>query len=227
MREAPIDLIRRGRTDAVMEEDVLTALTEGGEALRWCAYYGDVTALRVLMKAGSSLEVLGSNFGLAGAAFHGHWRLCEFLLELGADARWRNPATGETALHSALCHDDRERYDPVVATLIAHGADVHARTEYGAPTESFMRDARTRGETALHRAAALGGEGTIRMLLDAGANKEAWDMNGETPLAWGSWHRRPAAILRLLSFGPHRISTEYRPLRVSVAGEPAPPEGNP
>ena len=49
-------------------------------------YYGDVSALRLLLDRGETLASLGRNFDLNGAAFHGHWRLCEFLLESGADA---------------------------------------------------------------------------------------------------------------------------------------------
>ena len=32
---------------------------------------------------------------------------------------------------------------------------------------------------------------------------------GDTPLAWASWHLRPAAILQLLCHGDHRISPAH------------------
>jgi ankyrin repeat protein len=67
-----------------------------------------------------------------------------------------------------------------------------------------MRDVRTRAETPLHRAAAFGNETTIQMLMDAGARREAKDMNGDSPLTWASWHLRPRSILRLLCYGPFR-----------------------
>jgi len=35
---------------------------------------------------------------------------------------------------------------------------------------------------------------------------EARDANGDTPLAWASWHLRPAHVLDLLCYGPHQIS---------------------
>jgi Ankyrin repeats (3 copies) len=53
--------------------------------LQRCAYFGDVSAIRFLLSHGEALESLGDNLGLNVAAFHGHWRLCEFLLENGAD----------------------------------------------------------------------------------------------------------------------------------------------
>jgi hypothetical protein len=58
-----------------------------------------------------------------------------------------------------------------------------------------------RGETPLHRAAAFGNGVSSRILLDAGATIDAKDANGETPLGWASWHRRPAAILSLPCYG--------------------------
>jgi len=68
-----------------------------------------------------------------------------------------------------------------------------------------MRDARTRSETPLHRAAAFGTERAIRLLLDAGAVIEVQDMHGDSPLSWASWAPRPAHILELLCFGEHRV----------------------
>ena len=69
----------------------------------WCAYYGDVSAVRFLLAKGESLESLGGNFDLNGAAFHGHWQLCQFLIEKGADVNHPLPDTGETPLHARPC----------------------------------------------------------------------------------------------------------------------------
>jgi uncharacterized protein len=85
-----------------------------------------------------------------------------------------------------------------------------------------MRDSRTKGETPLHRAAAFAGEETIQLLLEAGAILNAKDMNGDSPLAWGSWYLRPDVILRKLCYGSHSI----RPGRLTMAeyllGKPHP-----
>lgn len=205
-----LDRIANGRTDFVFDY-----LAAGGNAaspgpgnvplIRWCARYGDVSAIRALLGHGEALASLGENLDLAGAAFHGHWRLCEFLLERGADVNHAAPDTGETPLHAALCKTNRPAYDRVVAVLLAAGADPNRRTKPGAGTGCFMRDARTAGETPLHRAAAFGSEETIKRLLDSGATIDAKDMNGDTPLSWASWHTRPDAVLRLLCYGEHRI----------------------
>jgi cytohesin len=63
-----------------------------------------------------------------------------------------------------------------------------------------MRDAYLKGEMPLHRAAAYGNVAIIKMLLDAGADPAAKDVNGDTPISWGSWHLRNADVLRLLVY---------------------------
>jgi ankyrin repeat protein len=60
----------------------------------------------------------------------------------------------------------------------------------------------------LHRAAAFASEQAIQLLLDAGARREAKDMNGDSPLSWASWHLRPDSILRKLCYGAHSIHPE-------------------
>jgi len=205
--------IADGRTDLVQDAVAAglasTALGRDGVPLiAWCAYYGDVAAVRLLVDRGGSLAALGPNLGLADAAFHGHWRLCEFLLEHGADPNHADPDTGETALHAALTKPNRPAYELVVRVLLAAGADPGRATRPGAPTGAFMRDCRTRAETPLHRAAAFGSVETIRLLLAAGAAADVRDAHGESPLAWASWHTRPDAVLRALCYGEHRIAPD-------------------
>ncbi len=57
--------------------------SHGVSLIQHCAYYGDVGAVRFLLLRGAGLGELGENLGLNGAAFHGHWQLCRFLLEQG------------------------------------------------------------------------------------------------------------------------------------------------
>jgi ankyrin repeat protein len=206
-----LDRIVDGRTDLVFDW-----LADGGAAdagdgrgvtlLQWCAYYGDVSAMRLLLSRGASLRALGDNLDLNGAAFHGHWQLCQFLVEQGADVNHALADTGETPLHAALCKANRPAYNLVVRVLLNAGADSNRTTRVGAATGAFMRDCRTRGETPLHRAAAFGDAQVIQMLLDAGAKVDARDGHGDTPLSWASWHLRPGSILRLLAHGEHRVS---------------------
>jgi ankyrin repeat protein len=158
--------LRRGQPAQARDKDNVSLL-------QWCAYYGDVSAIRFLLANGESLATLGEDFDLNAASFHGHWRLCQFLCENGADVNKPLPDTGETPLHAALCTSERLAHNLVVRVLLAHGADVKAVTKEGVETGGFMRDCRTKGETALHRAAAFGDEACIQMLLDAGAARDA------------------------------------------------------
>jgi ankyrin repeat protein len=210
---ALLERIADGRTDLVFahiaQEGSATARDEGGVSLlQWCAYYGDVSAVRYLLLHGESLSGLGENLDLNGACFHGHWQLCQFLIEQGADVNHPLPDTGETPLHAALAKTRLPHYNLVLQVLLAAGAKVDVATKAGVETGSFMRDCRTKGETPLHRAAAFGDEEAIQMLLAAGAVVDARDANGDTPLSWASWYLRPGSILSLLCYGPHRIHPE-------------------
>jgi ankyrin repeat protein len=205
-----IDRIVNGRTDLVFDHlaagGAAAATDENGVPLiGWCAYYGDVSAIRQLLDHGESLDRLGEDRGLGAAAFHHHWQLCQFLIERGADACLAHPETGETALHAALSRAASPALDQVVAVLLDAGADPNAPAKDEAETGSFMRDVRTTGETPLHRAAAYAGEVTIRRLVDAGGRRDLRDSRGDTPLGWASRHLRPASILRLLCFGDYSI----------------------
>ena len=206
--------IADGRTDLVFEHVAAghpaTSHAEGIPLIQWCAYYGDVSAIRFLLANGESLRSLGENLDLNGACFHGHWRLCEFLIENGADVNHPLADTGETPLHAALSKAVRWKYTAVVKLLVAHGADPNRATIPGRETGSFMRDCRTKGETPLHRAAAFGNEEDIQCLLDAGAKIDALDANGDSPLGWASWYLRPGAVLGLLCYEPFRIRPERR-----------------
>ena len=103
-----LDAIAGGRTDLVFEYvaagHAATATDpDGVSLLQWCSYYGDVSAMRFLLAHGESLQSLGEYYGLRTAAFHGHARLCQFLIEQGADVNEPQADTGETPLHAALC----------------------------------------------------------------------------------------------------------------------------
>lgn len=198
--------IADGRTDLVFEfvragNAATTRDKSGVSLLQWCAYHGDVSAIRFLLASGETLSGLGDNFDLNGAAFHGHAKLCEFLIEGGAKADYPLPDTGEVPLHAALCKRDRPEFDEVVRVLLKAGANPNVATKHGVETGAFMRDVRTKGETPLHRAAAFGSEAVIQALIDAGARIDARDMHGDTPLSWASWHLRSRSVLKKLVYG--------------------------
>jgi|SRR5579859_170532 len=214
-----------GRTDLVFEylaegHAATSADKDGVSLVRWCAYYGDVSAIKHLLANGATLESLGENLDLGSASFHGHWRLCKFLLERGAEPNHAAADTGETSLHATLCSTNRMSRNLVMKVLLAHGANPNVQTKPGVETGCFMRDCRTKGETPLHRAAAFGDEEAVQMLLDAGAAIDAKDANGDSPLAWASWYARPNAILRKLLYGNFRIHPQNRGMDRNLQGDP-------
>ena len=200
-----IDRISRGRTDMVFDllkldhwQDILH---EGQvKPLQWFVYYNDTTALKAVLNAGGDLSSIDLNNELGNASFFGHWKVVDFLIAHGADVNSKISGTGETPLHSALCKAGRPYFLYVLKLLVDNGADVNAKTIPGKETGGFMRDVRTKGETPLHRAAAYGDEAMIQYLLDHGANKQARDAHGNSPISWASEHLRPGSILHLLSF---------------------------
>ena len=220
-----INRIADGRTDLVFDylgqgHAASSEDKNGVSLIRWCAYYGDVSAIRFLLANDESLDSLGENFGLNGAAFHGHWQLCQFIIENRADVNRGQQDTGETPLHAALCTRNRLAHDLVIRVLLAAGANPNCVTKPSMATGSFMRDCRTKAETPLHRAAAFGTEETIQLLLDAGAKIDARDMNGDSPLSWASWYARPDSILRKLCYGDFSVRAGRQSMEAYLLGKP-------
>ncbi len=218
-----IEFISRGRTDFIFDfiqlPDWKEALNEGAVKLcQWLVYYDDVTALKAVLDAGGDLSSIDLNSELGNAAFFGHWKVCDFLIRHGADTNAIIDKTGERPLHNALAKAGRPYYIYTIKILIENGADVNAKTIDGIETGAFMRDVRTRGESPLHRAAAYADENTIQYLLDNGADKEAKDAHGSSPLTWASEHLRPGNILALLAYGNHRVSDGHKVLNKSDHG---------
>ncbi|HEY3742411.1 MAG TPA: ankyrin repeat domain-containing protein [Bryobacteraceae bacterium] len=222
---ALLNEIADGRTDLVFEflaegNSATTKDAHGTSLIQWCSYYGDVSAIKYLLANGESIGSLGKDLGLNGACFHGHWQLVKFLVESGAKVNGADRETGETPLHSALSQRERLRHNQVVKVLLAAGANPNKATKKNKPTGAFMRDCRTKSETPLHRAAAFGDEQVVQMLIDAGAKVDVVDMNGESPLSWGSWYGRPDSLLRKLLYGPHHIRPDRASMEAYLVGAP-------
>jgi ankyrin repeat protein len=172
------------------------------EQLYDAAYNGDVAEVTRLLDGNDGLPAGAVNAALEAASYEGRLDAVRLLLDRGADPNYCHAPTQESILHFATSKtgrpDDRTE---IVKLLIAAGADVNRRTLVGEPTLCFMRDIRTRAETALHRAAAYGDVGMVQALVDAGADKSAKDAHGESPLTWASWHWRDDAVLKWLLYG--------------------------
>lgn len=222
-KETLLDRISRGRTDLVFEllklSDWQSVLHDGQiKPLQWFVYYNDTTALKAVLDAGGDLTSIDLNEELGHASFFGHWKVVDFLISHGADVNHTKPDTGETPLHSALCKAGRPYFLYVIKLLVENGADVNAKTIPGGESGAFMRDVRTKGETPLHRAAAYGDEAMIEYLLDHGADLQARDAHGNSPISWASEHLRPGSILHLLSFDGQYVGENARTMITSDHG---------
>src|SRR5262245_37312444 len=115
------------------------------------------------------------------AAFFGHAKIAELLLNSAADvaARSRN-ANGNTPLHAALAGNHKM----VAGLLIGHGADVNASDK--------------EGWRPLHLAAHSNNVDAIKALIAQGADVAAQNGAGLTPLSLAQEknHREAAALLR-------------------------------
>jgi len=219
-----IELISRGRTDYIFQlfkkKDWKELLHKGPvKLIQWLVYYNDTTAMRAILEKGGTLESISLDDELGNAAFFGHWKVCDFLINQGAEVNAIIGETNETPLHNALCKAGRPYYYYVVKLLVEKGANINAKTIPGKETGAFMRDVRTKGETPLHRAAAYADERTIGFLVENGADKTAKDVNGDSPMSWASEHLRPGTILSLLSYGKHKIGEAHKVKNLSDHGQ--------
>lgn len=205
-----LERISKGHTDALVAllqcDDWHSAITQQRVSVwNWLVYYNDVTGLRLLMDRLGQCDALDIHAALVEASFYGHWRVCAWLIEQGADVNYALPDTGETPLHAAFCKAGRPFFYYVHKLLLKHGANPNAVCKNGVACESFMRDVRTRGETPLHRAAAYGEAKSIALLIEYGADVTKVDAHGDSPISYARFHLRPGAILKLLEFDSHRI----------------------
>jgi len=118
----------------------------------------------------------------------------QLLLENGCKIDVGYIPSNETPLHHATAPMGEENLE-VIKLLLQHKANPNSKTIPNIASHNFYQGAKTKGETALHRAAAFCSSDTIELLLKFGADKKALDSNGDTPLSWACWYRRPKELI--------------------------------
>ncbi|XP_063255861.1 ankyrin repeat and SOCS box protein 18 [Prinia subflava] len=191
-----LELLLEYRADPNLRSD------EGAAPLHLCTSRGSLRCARLLLRHGAAVDLpseAGGDTALHVAARH---RLCDharLYLRRRARVDARN-ARGETAL-GILCGQPPGPGDDsleLFQLLAAHGADVDARDESW--------------RSPLHRACGAANAGLARLLLRRGADANAGDYDGVTPLGWalrgaashGDLHPHLTVQL-LLNHGSQRI----------------------
>jgi ankyrin repeat protein len=190
--------------------DVNVAAPDGATALHWAAHRNDAAIADLLIRAGAKVDAADEGgvtpLGLAAlnaspamverllqgganpnagrespifaAARSGNTAVMQLLLGHGGDANAKEPGRGQTALMWAVA----EKHADVARVLIAHGADVKAKTvpvrTAGPGRGTFgglgggMGGASNgaNGFTPLLFAVRVGDLASVRVLVDAGAN---------------------------------------------------------
>ena len=135
------------------------------EPLYWVATYGNMPAVRALLKSGEDVDV---NFNcdctpLHCAAEEGHTPVVKALIEAGADVD-KEAYRGFTSLHHAAVTG----HAPVIKELVKAGADVNATDD--------------EGRAPLHFAINNRDEDCVALLLAHGADFHKADDAGRTPM---------------------------------------------
>ncbi|CAM9342649.1 unnamed protein product [Scytosiphon promiscuus] len=212
------------------DEVVMTALIKSGGAgdldiptirrgrtpLHFAAIGGNAAASRALILAGADINVLDANDDgpLHLAIENGHAAVAEYLLIGGADPRVKG-SHGAYPVHLAT----HRGQDGVLRCLVHKGVDLDCLNADGKAPLRIAVDAghvstmeilleggadvnlRTSSRTVLHAAAHHNKADAVEVLVRAGANIEARDNRGLTPLWYSAFHGSCAAMLSLLRMG--------------------------
>jgi uncharacterized protein len=173
-------LIRGGAYVKAVSRYGVTPLSEA-------ATYGSGALVEALLKAGADVNTLTTERGetvLMTASRAGNAAAVKVLLEHGANANATETFRGQTSLMWAAAEDHPE----IVKLLIAHGADPKVRSSdrdttppklmAGTPAAPISRG----GLTALVFAARQGSIEAAKSLIEAGADVNQGDADGNTPL---------------------------------------------
>ena len=163
------------------------------EPMFWAAKYGNLLAIRAILQSGVDVNMTHGTMnwtGLHAAAGLDHMDAVKLLLEAGADPNIRDEGR-ETALFMHLINEHEFGDNPLlVRALIQAGADVKI------PDKKL--------NTSLHNTES---EACAIMLIDAGADINAINGHGRSPLRTAIRLKNPAVERLLRRFKARDIGT--------------------
>ncbi len=146
---------------------------------------GDLEQVRTLIDAGADLDAQGDNgeTPLNTAILEGHVLVASLLIDRGAGIQARNKG-GFTPLHATAYVNAVE----IAERLLRKGADVNDQQNKA-------------GGTALSVASEEGHAGVAKVFIAHGADLEAGERNGYTPLTRALWRGHEEVVSLLLGSG--------------------------
>ena len=157
----------------------------GSRALVEAVANGDVESVRVLLDGGADPNLAGGGFTPLGlAALRGHAEIARLLLRAGANPTLKSK-DGNTPLTAAVSFNRLG----VIRELLKYPQDL---TLYN-----------LEGRTALSLAAMEGFEEALTLLLEAGADPNMQDKNGNNALYWAGYADQVPMQKMLLKYGAY------------------------
>ena len=202
------------------------AMTDLGVTPLWTACEnGSAQMTRILLEVGAdpNAALLSGETLLMTATHSGSAAVIEQLLAAGADVNTAEQGRGQTALMWAVA----QRHPDVVAALLAHQPDVHARSDVRTEVvktspepwnPDYIIDLLQGGYTPLLFAARVGDLDSARLLVAAGAdvNDTAPYGTSATVVAAHSGHGELAAFLLEQGADPNAAGAGYTALHAAI-----------